>query len=474
MKKTWLILLIGFALVAGGATWYLKRDEGGGKLGYKTVEVTRGDVVSTITANGTVEPEELIDVGAQVAGQILAFGKDTDGHPIDYRSKVKEGMVLAQLDDVTYKAELTQAQAQLANARAGIARAQADLQQFQAKLVQAEADWKRAEKLGPSDALAQAAYDQYRAAYESAKANVAVGNASIIQAEAQQDQAQANLERAQRNLAYCTIKSPVDGEVIDRRVNIGQTVVASLNAPSLFLIAKDLRRMQVWTAVNEADIGNIKPGQDVTFTVDAVPNRTFKGSVGKVRLNATMTSNVVTYTVEVVTDNSDMTLLPYLTANVSFQIAKHQGVLTVPNAALRWQPTDPEDIVPESRAEFASAAGGGRGGAGGGGGADHPPAPAPSSQPTTRHSGRGGAIDHPASTGTRQRGVLWVEDGEFVKPIKVRLGVTDGLVTEVYGEGLSEGTKVITGELQPGQANTDEQARNPFAPNFRRGSSGRR
>src|SRR5205823_11154354 len=150
----------------------------------------------------------------------------------------------------------------------------------------------------------------------------------------------AALKNAEINLAYCTITSPVKGVIVDRRVNIGQTVVSSLNAPSLFLIAKDLKRLQVWASVNEADIGNIRSGQQVTFTVDAYPGRTFKGTVApdQPRLNASMTQNVVTYTVVVTTRNDDGKLKPYLTANVNFEVSKHENVLLVPNAALRWKP----------------------------------------------------------------------------------------------------------------------------------------
>ena len=184
--------------------------------------------------------------------------------------------------------------------------------------------------------------------YEIAQANVAVGEAAIVQSRNAVAQAQATLQRGQRNLSYCTIKSPVKGVIIDRRVNIGQTVVSSLNAPSLFLIAKDLKRMQVWVSVNEADVGSIHPGQPVSFTVDAYPGKIFRGEVGKIRLNATMTQNVVTYTVEVITDNSSGKLLPYLTANAQFELSQHNNVLLVPNAALRWCP-QPEQVTPKFR-----------------------------------------------------------------------------------------------------------------------------
>src|SRR5258706_338843 len=178
--------------------------------------------------------------------------------------------------------------------------------------------------------------------HEVVEANVSVANSGVAQAK-------ADLEKAQRNLDFCTVNSPVTGVIIDRRVNIGQTVVASLNAPSLFLIARDLTQMQIWAAVNEADVGRIKPGAPVTFTVDAFPGREFSGAVGKVRLNATMTQNVVMYTVEVNIDNADKLLLPYLTANVRFVLSHETNALLVPNAALRWTPSSLAQIALDAR-----------------------------------------------------------------------------------------------------------------------------
>jgi len=249
-----------------------------------------------------------------------------------------------------------------------------------------------------------------------------MARASAESAKAATQQAEANLARDQYNLDQCTIKSPVKGTIIDRRVTIGETVASSLNTPSLFLIAKDLTRMQVWVSVNEADIGNIHPDQKVVFTVDAFPNRTFQGTVGKVRLNATMTQNVVTYTVEVNTDNSDSKLLPYLTANVRFLTGERHDVLLVSNSALRWHP-QPDLIAPASR-----PAGGGIGGPPGGGG--------------RRGGRRGGGGDDAAP---QQSGTLWTEEGAFVRPVPVSLGLTDGTWTEVQGEGLSEGMAVVLG-----------------------------
>jgi len=430
------VVVLGIAALA--AAWYLRRGDAQ-TVSYRTDQVTRGDLLVSIRATGTVEPEEVVDVGAQVAGQILSFGKAADGKTVDYGSLVEAGTVLAKIDDSLYAAEEAQAQAQVQSASASLQRAEADLEQLKAKLHQAERDWQRAQKLGPSEALAQASYDAYRSAFETATANVAVGRAAILQAKASLAQAEAVLRRAQRNLGYCTIKSPVKGVIVDRRVNIGQTVVASLNAPSLFLIAKDLTRMQVWVAVNEADIGKIRPGLPVTFTVDAFPGETFRGEVGKVRLNASMTQNVVTYTVEIVTDNSNGRLLPYLTANVQFELDRRTNVLMVPNAALRWRPSA-EQVAPEFRETFEKLA---------------------ARKKMSEGSGAG--------TG---RAVLWASQGAHVKPIRVRPGLSDGTYTEVQGDGLAEGLNVVSG-IQT-QTNNQDVATNPFTPKFPpRGGAGR-
>jgi len=442
-----LIVLATAVLVAG---WYFN-PRSRQTIAYRTARVTRGDLMVTISATGTVEPEEVIDVGAQVAGQILSLGRDADGKTIDYGSQVTQGTVLAQIDESLYAAEAAQAEAQVQAARANLQRSQADLRQMNAKLYQAQRDWQRAKKLGPSQALAEASYDAYQAAYQTAVANIAIGKAAILQAEAGLAQAQAVWRRAQRNLGYCTITSPVRGVIIDRRVNIGQTVVASLNAPSLFLIAKDLTRMQVWVAVNEADIGKIQPGQPVTFTVDAFPGETFQGQVGKIRLNAAMTQNVVTYTVEILTDNRSGRLLPYLSANVQFELHRRSDVLLVPNAALRWKPSAEQG---ESQLQAAARVGSA------GEGTSDSARPALSKKDTV---GRDDA----------QHGILWILDGEVLKPLPVRLGLTDGAQTQVQGEHLAEGLDVVIG--QQGQTAERNDTTNPFAPQIpRRGSGGAR
>jgi HlyD family secretion protein len=441
------LALLGFVVVilftAAIWFWYLDKKDA---QSFRLVPVMRGDLQAIISATGTVEPEEVVDVGAQVAGRIVAFGKDKDGKTVDYGSVVEAGTILAQIDDALYAADLANAKAQLEQNKANVQRAESDLGQLKAKLYQAERDWMRAKKLGPSDALSQADYDAALSAYDIAKANVNVGQAALVQAKDAVAQTEAILRRASQNLDYCTIRSPVKGVIIDRRVNIGQTVVSSLNAPSLFLIAKDLKRLQVWASVNEADIGNIRPAQPVTFTVDAHPGVIFEGEVGKVRLNATMTQNVVTYTVEVNTDNSDGKLIPYLTANLKFMVAERKDVLMVPNAALRWIPL-PDQIAPKVRQE-----------------------------PKKGRNGRPEAQGASAGKGVKEeqgRGVVWILQGAYVRPIKVRLGPSDGSLTEVQSPELKEGIKVVLGEQQK-ESGTASSA-SPFTPQIFRGSgSGQR
>lgn len=497
MIKKLIALIVLLLLLAGGAYAYLLFTAKP-VMAYKFTEVKHGDLLASISATGTLEPEEVVDVGAQVAGQILFFGKDPHDSTkfIDYGTDVEEGTVLASIDDALYKADVTMQQANLDQAKASEQHAQADLVQANAKLVEARNNWDRAQKVGPAPRgpLTENDYDAFRSAFESAQAAVTVAQASISQARAGITQAQANLERSQRNLAYCTIQSPVKGTIIDRRVNVGQTVVASLNAPSLFLIAKDLRRIQVWASVNEADVGHIHAGQNVTFSVDAFPGQKFKGTVGKVRLNAQMTQNVVTYTVEINTDNQNGRLLPYLTANVQFEVDRQTNVALVPNAALRWFPQQ-QEIAPEFREQYATRAGTG-GGGGGGRGAGDPAAPGASGRgganagaPTA--GGQGGAENGGQNAGRRGRGAgdpanalasgedrprrqrgqkadyeigtVWMEDANgYVKPVKVKTGPTDGVNSQLIGDDLKDGDKLVVGEVRQDEAPSGST--NPFAP----------
>ena len=337
MKKIVKLLILA-AVVAAAAFGAYKAffEDDSEKMVFKTSPVERRDIILTVDANGVVEPEDLVDVGARVSGEIVAFGKDKSGNIIDYGSEISEGDMIALIDDEIPQSDLLQEKARLAQAKASQSQAKANLLLAKASLRQAERDWARAQRLGVSEALSQASYDTYESAWEKATAEVSVAEAQILQADAEVAQAEASLKVAERNLEYCFIKAPVNGIIIDRKVNIGQTVVSNMSASSLFLVAKDLKRMEVWATVNEADIGSIRPGQPVTFTVEAFPGETFVGHVGKIRLNATMSQNVVTYVVEVVTDNSSGRLLPYLTANVSFEVDRKDNALAIPNSAMRW------------------------------------------------------------------------------------------------------------------------------------------
>ena len=268
-------------------------------------------------------------------------------------------------------------------------------------------------------------------------------------------QNEAALSLAKQNLSYTTIKSPVEGVIVDRRVNIGQTVVASLNAPSMFLIAKDLSKMQVWASVNEADIGRIlnRKEMPVRFTVDAYPGEIFQGKVIQVRYNAQMTQNVVTYTVVVGFDNSNKKLIPYLTANLQFEAEEHKNVLLVPNAAVRWKPR-PEQVVPELREKIAPTL------------ASRPG----DKDPKTTSDAKSAKL----ANDRVDRGRLWVKDGKFVRPVDIQIGSSDGTQTEVSGDEVKEGMKVVTGELRSTDL-ADGDTTNPFAPKlFRSGGRGGR
>jgi HlyD family secretion protein len=405
MKKLLMLLSV---LWGGGAygVWYWS-DQTGRTVTYRTVRITRGDVCSTISATGTLEPEEVVDVGAQVAGLIKSFGSDprNPARSVTYGTHVEEGTVLARLDSALFHARVGQASGR-------VAKAKADIEQAQAKLRHAERELERARKLLAKRTLSQQEYDADLADYESARATLSLNESELLVA-------QADLEEATVNLGYTTIRSPVKGIVLDRRINIGQTVVASLNAPSLFLIAKDLSRLEIWSSVNETDIGSIHESQNVRFTVGTLPREEFEGKVSKIRLNASMSQNVVTYTVVISVDNSSGRLLPYLTTRIHFEVEKRERVLLVPSAALRWEPRV-HDVVPEERQTYSMTV-------------------------HQRGSDKGDSSRSTALTEDDSVGTLWVRRGDFVKPLRVAVGLSDGSNTEISGTGLSEGAKVVVG-----------------------------
>jgi HlyD family secretion protein len=410
MKKFVLAIVLLWAAGAAGV-WYWN-DLRGRRVAFRTAAVHRGDLLATIGATGTLEPEEVADVGVQIAGEIERFGQDPRDplKPIGYGSPVEQGTLLAQLDDALFKTRLDQA-------RANLSKAEADVLQARARLGQAERDLDRARRLRQRDQLSAQDYDTALSAQEAAQANLAVAESAV-------KLARANLDEATVNLGYTTIRSPIKGVILDRRVHLGQTVVASQGS-SLFLIAKDLRRMEIWASVNETDVGQIHTGQPVTFSVAALPGKTFRGQVADVRPLPSFSQNVVTYTVVIAVDNASGTLLPYQTARVQFEAARRSGVLLVPNAALRWKP--PAALVtPETRAA-----------------AEAPP------------RGARGAM-------------LWIRQGELVRGVAVVAGLTDGVHTEVQpdaGAGsLKEGEEVVLGLVQPESDDEALAGNTPFLP----------
>jgi HlyD family secretion protein len=405
MKKIIVSLIVFWgAGICGVWYWAEARTQ---RVSYRTVTIRQGDIGSTINTTGTIEPQEVVDVGAQVAGRIESFAPDPldPSKTVSYGSRVEPGTVLARLDSALFQARLDQA-------RGHVTKAEADIEQARAKLRQADRDMDRCKKLMARKTIAAQEYDETLANYESAKATLAVTQGALAVA-------RADLEEAIVSLGYTTIRSPVKGVVLDRRINVGQVVVASLNAPSLFLIAKDLSCLEIWSSVNENDIGSIHEGQKVTFTVSALPRDTFEGKVSQIRLNASMTQNVVTYTVVVAVDNTAGRLLPYLTARLQFEVESRKGALLVPNAALRWQPPA-QDVVPEAREEYAVVL-------------------------RRRNRAQGESAKAAKPTDDEQTGLLWMRRGDLVRPIRARIGISDGLFTEVSGDDLAAGVEIVVG-----------------------------
>lgn len=408
------LVMIGLALV--GIAFYAARRAGQPRAGLSTVKVTRGNMVRAINTQGTVKLEE-VEVGTQVTGMIASFGSDPaePGKALDCGSHVSKGVVLAQIDPTIYKAEVDRAEAALAAA-------QGNLVQLQARLEQAEHEWKRAQFLRARKAIAAADYDLALTSFRVAVASVTVGEAAVQEAD-------ATLRVARTNLGYTTIKSPSDGVIMERRVNVGQTVVAAFNAPGLFLIAKDSRQMQVWASVGEADIGAIHLGLPVHFTINACHNQAFDGRVAQVRVNPTKTDAAIAYTVVVAAHNSGE-LLPDMTANLQFEVERHPDALLIPNGALSWSPESSpalSDWPTTAPVRLSDQAAG------------------DTAFPAAEPSSAGQAATLWKERGTH--GHLWVKYGELLRPVDVEIGASNGALTEVMGKDVREGMEVILGDV---------------------------
>lgn len=370
----------------------------------------RGRIVARVTATGTLSALVTVQVGSQVSGRIQQL-------LVDYNSPVKKGQLIAKIDPQLFQAALEQA-------RANFAAAEGNLLKAKVQADQAEIDFKRQANLSERKLVAPADYDLARSNLAAAKAQIAVNQGNL-------QQARAALNQSRVNFAYTNILSPTDGVVISRNVDVGQTVAASLQAPTLFVIAEDLRKMQVDTSVAEADVGKLTAGMEATFVVDAYPGERFKGKVRQIRNAAQTVQNVVTYDAVIDVDNPDLKLRPGMTANVNFVFANRENVLRVPNGALRFRPT------PEA---LAIAKGDPKQGAKGD---DSAVAASPASEQRPAGSRAGGKGGAGRGDETPDRKSVWVLSQGMPNQIRIKIGATDGSKTEVVEGPLAESDLVI-------------------------------
>ena len=438
LKRHWLIVAGTIVAVVGFAAFEFRGQD---KPEYFTARADRGDIRTVVEATGTINAVITVQVGSQVSGTISKLF-------VDFNSRVKKGQVVAQIDPSLFQGAVLQAKADLANAEANLASAKANLKKAKATEIQTEADYDRAMGLTNQGVMSQQQLDLAKATYDSAVASVAAAAAQITQAAAQVQQKQAAVTVAQTNLDYTTIHAPIDGTVIARNVDVGQTVAASLQAPTLFTIAQDLTKMQVYASTDESDVGMINNGQVVTFKVDAFPRDTFTGRVSQIRMNATTVQNVVTYNTVIDFANPELKLFPGMTAYITIPVASRRNVLRVANGALRYKPDLTAEQIQALYQKYglngdANAETPGRS-AGTGVSAKEARAHAPGSE-------RGGSDAGRVRTLPLDVAVLWkLLPNNTLEPIKIRTGITDHAVTEateiLKGE-LKEGDQLVTGTM---------------------------
>ncbi|HTQ60523.1 MAG TPA: efflux RND transporter periplasmic adaptor subunit [Candidatus Solibacter sp.] len=336
IKTKW--ALLGGLVVVGGLFIAFGLNRGSHVQNF-TAKIERGEIDDVVDATGTINAVITVQVGSQVSGTIAKLN-------VDFNSRVHKGDVVALIDPALFQGALLQATADLENSKANLAAAKANVEKANANLVQVKADYDRAVGLTKDGVFSQQQEDLAKANFDSAVATVSGAVANVRQADAQVQQKEAAVSVAQTNLNYTVIRSPIDGTVVARNVDVGQTVAASLQAPTIFTIAQDLKKMQVYTKTDESDVGNIKKGREVTFKVDAFPKDTFRGVVSQVRMNATTVQNVVTYDTIIDFDNPELKLFPGMTAYVTIPVATSLDTLKLPNTAIRYKPhMDPEEIL---------------------------------------------------------------------------------------------------------------------------------
>jgi HlyD family secretion protein len=420
IRGRWL-LIVGVVVVGGlFAIFGLNRTA---RAQHFTAKVERGEINDVVEATGTINAVITVQVGSQVSGTIAKLNAD-------FNSRVHKGDVVALIDPALFKGALLQATADLENAKANLLAARANLEKAKASLVQTKADFDRTNGLFKGGILSQQQLDLAKANYDSANAAVNGAAANVTQAEAQVSQKDAAVAVAQTNLDYTVIRSPIDGTVVARNVDVGQTVAASLQAPTIFTIAQDLTKMWVYAKTDESDVGNIRLAKPVTFKVDAFPKDTFRGVVSQVRMNATTVQSVVTYDTIIEFANPELKLFPGMTAYVTIPVATVQNALKVPNTALRYKPPmTTEEILAVYKqygiegTERKQAA-------------DDPVAAGSGAQAVT-------AAHSPSRAPKTDTAVVWkLHFDNTMEPVKVSLGITDHAYTEV--------SAVLKGELKEG------------------------
>ena len=440
VRRRWIVgvVIVGVLIAIGLFAAFMAR--GNDKSQYFTTKVDQGNIRQVVEATGTINAVTTVQVGSQVSGTIAKL-------LVDFNSRVKKGQVIAQIDPSLFQGALLQAKADLANAQANLVASKANLEKAQATALQAKADYERTESLTKAGVMSPQQLDLARANSDSSQAAVSAAQAQITQAAAQVKQKEAAVEVSQTNLNYTTIHAPIEGTVIARNVDVGQTVAASLQAPTLFTIAQDLTKMQVYANTDESDVGNIRPGQAVTFKVDAFPKDTFSGRVSQVRMNATVVQNVVTYNTVIDFDNPELKLFPGMTAYITIPVATATDVMRVPNGALRFKPDLPAEQIRALYQKYGLAESDQQA---------RSPSSADADSGATAKQRRGqgeGATGGGAPVQSRAArldvAVLWkLRSDKTLEPVRIRTGITDHTVTEVLqvlNGSLQDGDEVVTG-----------------------------
>jgi HlyD family secretion protein len=427
--RLWLSIAAIVIAVAAGI-YYYRSDVAAEAPTLNTAEVTQGDVIATVEATGTLEAVTTVEVGTQVSGTIKTLGAD-------FNSQVRQGQIIAQLDSSLFDTQVAQERATVMRLKAEVERAHVQSDDAQVKL-------RRARELASQQLIAQSDLD-------AAASTASAADAAVKSADAQLVQAQASLNQAQVNLSHTVIRAPIDGVVIARNVNVGQTVAASMQAPTLFVIAQNLKEMRVNASVDESDIGKIQMHQPVRFRVDAYPNDTFKGTVSQVRLQPVVEQNVVSYITVIDVPNPDMKLKPGMTAAVTIETGRADDVLKVPNAALRFRPTE------EAFAALGQKA----------------PEPRERPQDQSAQGAQSGTNERrERGDGNPQRGAVWVLAQNHLTRVPVHVGLSDGTQTALTSSALTSGARVVTGMTTPSTATAAAPSGSPLIPQGRRGFGG--